>query len=382
MRINFNYLSKYRNALLGMAIIEIVIFHYCADCVTTVPYLGSQIVLKLAKVYVSVLGSVGVDFFVLLSGIGLYYSFSQNSDIKEFYRKRFNRIIPTYLFLGGILWLIRDIFVMGEPFSTFFRDLTMVSFWCEGNTLVWYSIPERYFGNAHVKQTKAAKYLIKNHGLRMIALHDDMKDELDRIFGINNTITIKNGIDLNKYKISETKQEIRDALGIPREAFVVGNVGRFIEIKNHLFLIDIFNEIKKINMAAHLLLIGDGQLREAIQNKIQLLKLSDSVTILSHRDDVPRLMKAMDVFIFPSKVEGFGIVTIEAQAAGLRCLISEAVPSSAYVSELAIPMSLNATADEWANVALDRNAASNYQNRIVEYDMNREIKKLEKLYLS
>ena len=92
-------------------------------------------------------------------------------------------------------------------------------------------------------------------------------------------------------------------------------------------------------MAAHLLLIGDGQLREAIQNKIQLLKLSDSVTILSHRDDVPRLMKAMDVFIFPSKVEGFGIVTIEAQAAGLRCLISEAVPSSAYVSELAIPMS-------------------------------------------
>lgn len=138
MRINFNYLSKYRNALLGMAIIEIVIFHYCADCVTTVPYLGSQIVLKLAKVYVSVLGSVGVDFFVLLSGIGLYYSFSQNSDIKEFYRKRFNRIIPTYLFLGGILWLIRDIFVMGEPFSTFFRDLTMVSFWCEGNTLVWY----------------------------------------------------------------------------------------------------------------------------------------------------------------------------------------------------------------------------------------------------
>lgn len=245
-----------------------------------------------------------------------------------------------------------------------------------------HSIPERYFGNAHVKQTKAAKYLIKNHGLRMIALHDDMKDELDRIFGINNTITIKNGIDLNKYKISETKQEIRDALGIPREAFVVGNVGRFIEIKNHLFLIDIFNEIKKINMAAHLLLIGDGQLREAIQNKIQLLKLSDSVTILSHRDDVPRLMKAMDVFIFPSKVEGFGIVTIEAQAAGLRCLISEAVPSSAYVSELAIPMSLNATADEWANVALDRNAASNYQNRIVEYDMNREIKKLEKLYLS
>lgn len=138
MRINLNFLSKYRNAILGIAIIEIIIFHFCADCVTAVSYLGNPIVLKLAKVYVSVLGSVGVDFFVLLSGIGLYYSFSRNSDISDFYRKRINRIIPTYLFVGGILWFVRDLVVIGEPLHVFVEDLTMVSFWLEGNTLVWY----------------------------------------------------------------------------------------------------------------------------------------------------------------------------------------------------------------------------------------------------
>lgn len=246
-----------------------------------------------------------------------------------------------------------------------------------------HSIPERYFGKTYVKQTEAAKYLIKKNGLRMIALHDDMKAELNHMFDVNNTITIKNGIDLNRYRnITESKQDIRDALGIPQKAFVIGNVGRFIEIKNHMFLLDIFSEIKKNTKAAHLVLIGDGELRKAIQEKIQLLRLSDSVTILSHRDDVPRLMKAMDVFIFPSKIEGFGIVAIEAQAAGLRCLISDTVPSSTYVSELAIPMSLNEEAVEWANVALDRGIISNYPNRICEYDMNREIKKLEELYQS
>lgn len=245
-----------------------------------------------------------------------------------------------------------------------------------------HSIPERYFGEKYEKQTKAGEYLIQEKGMRMIALHDDMRDELNQMFGVNNTITIKNGIDLNRYRNElDKKDEIRESLGIPKDAFVVGNVGRFIDIKNHTFLLDIFRKIKDLNDCAYLLLVGDGELKESISNKIRLLNLDDSVMILSHRTDVPRLMRAMDVFIFPSKIEGFGIVAIEAQAAGLRCLISDTVPTSTYISKLAIPLSLDRSSVEWATIALNSDIFSDYSDKIEEYDMNKEIKKLEKLYI-
>lgn len=245
-----------------------------------------------------------------------------------------------------------------------------------------HSIPERYFGEKYIKQTRAAEYLIQEKGMRIIALHDNMRDELNQMFGVTNTITIKNGIDLNRYRNAlDKKEEIRESLGIPKDAFVVGNVGRFIEIKNHTFLLDIFRKIKDLNDHAYLLLVGEGELKESILNKIRLLNLEDSVIILSHRVDVPRLMRAMDVFIFPSKTEGFGIAAIEAQAAGLRCLISDTVPTSTHISELAIPLSLELSSVEWATIALNSNIFSDYSDKIEEYDMNNEIKKLEKLYL-
>lgn len=138
MGLNLKYISKYRSAILGLAIIEIVIFHFCADCTTAVEYTGNQLIYKLAKIYVSVLGSVGVEFFVLLSGIGLYYSFSKDFDIKSFYKRRIIKIIPAYAIIGGVLWFIRDIIVLRESIGVFLSDVSLVSFWTHGNTLVWY----------------------------------------------------------------------------------------------------------------------------------------------------------------------------------------------------------------------------------------------------
>ena len=138
MGLNLKHISKYRSAILGLAIIEIVIFHFCADCTTAVEYMGNQMIYKLTKLYISVLGSVGVEFFVLLSGIGLYYSFSKDCDIKSFYKRRIIKILPTYTIIGGLLWFIRDMIVLRESIWVFLSDFTLVSFWTHGNTLVWY----------------------------------------------------------------------------------------------------------------------------------------------------------------------------------------------------------------------------------------------------
>lgn len=244
-----------------------------------------------------------------------------------------------------------------------------------------HNVASHYFGPDYPEQTDAAEYLIKHNGLQMVALHDDMRRELDEMFGVSNTAVIRNGVDFSRFTdITEPKEEIRRDLGIPENAYVLGHVGRFTLQKNHEFLVEVFREAAAKNLDAFLLMVGNGELQEQIEQKLEAYGLRDRAMILSHRTDVPRLMKAMDVFIFPSSWEGFGIVMVEAQLCGLRCLPSEAVPDATHLSELVLPMQLSDGAEKWAEVALDRNLLSRFPDRLYEYDMKREIDRLEALY--
>ena len=232
-------------------------------------------------------------------------------------------------------------------------------------------------------ENKAAKYLIQRNQLQMIALHDDMRKEINQMFGINNTVVIRNGIDFNRFRnISESKEEIRKALNIPENAFVMGHVGRFSGVKNHTFLVDVFSELCKRKENAFLFLVGAGELKQQIEEKLNSLGLQGKYLILSHRSDIPQLMKAMDVFVFPSLYEGLGIVLIEAQVSGLRCIVSDAVPEEAFKTELAVPVSLQKSPAEWCDVILDESIKGKANGNIEDYDMNQEIKRLENLYLS
>jgi glycosyltransferase involved in cell wall biosynthesis len=102
--------------------------------------------------------------------------------------------------------------------------------------------------------------------------------------------------------------------------------------------------------------------------------------ILSNRSDIPELMRAMDVFVFPSLFEGLGIVLIEAQVSGIRCIVSDTVPKEAFRSDLTVAVSLNQSPSEWCDVILDESIKGECYGDLDEYDMNKEIKRLEKLY--
>ena len=131
-----------------------------------------------------------------------------------------------------------------------------------------------------------------------------------------------NAIDLEKFKFDPAvREEVRRELGI-EDKFVIGHVGRFCYQKNHEFLIDIFQEVYRQNPNAVLLLVGDGEDRARIEERVSKL---GGVIFLGNRLDVYRLYQAMDVFVFPSRSEGLGMAAIEAQAAGLPCVISDAV---------------------------------------------------------
>lgn len=159
---------------------------------------------------------------------------------------------------------------------------------------------------------------------------------------------INNGIDLDKFYFnSEIREKKREVLGI-KDELVVGNVASFTDQKNHSFLLDVFNQFLSKNQNAKLLLIGKGPLQLQIEEKIKQYKIEDKVIILQDRKDISELMNAMDVFLFPSKYEGLGIVGIEAATNGLPVVISENLPQELNVTEKIYRISLNESAQQWS----------------------------------
>lgn len=134
---------------------------------------------------------------------------------------------------------------------------------------------------------------------------------------------INNAIETEKYKYNpDVRNSVRRTLGI-EDCVVVGHVGRFQYQKNHEFLVDIFNEYLKMNPKAILMLVGQGEGENAIKQKVFDLEIADKVLFMGGRSDVNELLQAMDVFVLPSRFEGLPVVGIEAQTAGLKCLMTK-----------------------------------------------------------
>jgi glycosyltransferase involved in cell wall biosynthesis len=137
---------------------------------------------------------------------------------------------------------------------------------------------------------------------------------------------LKNGIDLDQFKYSpQTRKEIRKELHLQENNIVFGHVGRFAHQKNHEFLIDVFAEFCKSENDSILLLVGDGPLRKGVEKKVFDLKIINRVKFLGVRSDIPQILQALDLYIFPSLHEGLPVSLIEAQGAGLPCLISDQI---------------------------------------------------------
>ncbi|WP_459189443.1 glycosyltransferase family 1 protein [Parabacteroides sp. APC149_11_2_Y6] len=175
------------------------------------------------------------------------------------------------------------------------------------------------------------------------------KDAGKFFFGEKRFTIMNNAIDASSFRFNqELREKKREELGLSGK-FVIGNIARFNIQKNHTFIIDVFAEVCKINSCAVLLLIGDGQpLRGKIEQKVATLGLTDRVIFAGVRSDIPELLQAMDVFLFPSLWEGLPVTMIEAQAAGLRVVASDTVTTEVNITELVDNLSLNSSPKIWA----------------------------------
>lgn len=151
------------------------------------------------------------------------------------------------------------------------------------------------------------------------------------IFGEGQFTVIPNGFLTEDFKFNIKKRDqYREQLNMNGN-LVIGHVGEMNYSKNQIFAIKCFEEFLKTNPSSMLLMVGNGKGKKAIEEYVDKLKFRDKIIIYGESNDVPGLLSAMDIFLFPSRYEGFGIAMVEAQINGLPCIASDAVPREAAI---------------------------------------------------
>ena len=193
------------------------------------------------------------------------------------------------------------------------------------------------------------------------------KDAAQYVFGsTDHVIFMKNAIDARQFIFdAAVRQSVRSEFNLEGK-YVIGHVGRFFTPKNHPFLIDIFAEIARKDSDALLMMVGGGELDDALMNqikdKVNSLGLKDRVIFTGVRSDVNRILQAFDVFVLPSLCEGLPVVMIEAQAAGLPCVMSDRVTDECVLTGNVKMMPLSGNAEEWADAVLQYKANYRREN--------------------
>lgn len=208
------------------------------------------------------------------------------------------------------------------------------------------------------------------------------------LFRNRSAVVIPNGIETKDYSFNPIiRDEYRRKFNVENKNVFL-HVGRLSHQKNHDFLFRWFKEILKKDSNSILFLVGDGELREKLQQKAKELDISSHVKFLGIRDDVKNLMFMSDAFLFPSHYEGLGIVLIEAQATGLQCIASNNIEPEAKVTSQIKTIDITASPEKYVDLALKSVEESRESNRIKSYkevqkagyDISNTVEILEGIY--
>lgn len=282
----------------------------------------------------------------------------------------------------------------------FFRDhaAEYVAIHVHGNALIYTSVflfAKRYGVNnrimhSHNTSTSSIFYkpihLVNKRRIKHLANHHFACSKEAGKWCFNDDFQVfSNAIDSKKFRYDEQKRkDFRRKMNIASTTIVFCNIGRFLESKNHKFIFKVFEEYHKFNVDSKLLLVGVGPLKDKFEKVANELDLDNDIIFLGVQKDIPSILSASDVFLFPSLYEGNPVALLEAQASGITCLASNTISLESKASDNIRYLSIQESPSFWCDnveLANEREKAYKYLENY-GFDIKSVTKKIEEYYLS
>ena len=202
------------------------------------------------------------------------------------------------------------------------------------------------------------------------------------MFGSAPFLVLPIAVDTQKFAFDKTAREtMRHILKIQKDELLIGHVGQFRKEKNQIFLIDVLHSLRACGKPAKLMFVGDGETKEAVKKRAEALGLAPYVLFIGVREDIPALLQAMDIFCMPSLYEGMSLAILEAQAAGLPCIISDGIPKDCMQTPRIRQLPLSAPS-AWAEAILTESKILNVSPPVLNrFDIHENARTLTAYYL-
>lgn len=311
-----------------------------------------------------IIKKIKADFYFIPRYSKNFFAFL--NEINKFYKLNHYDIIHCHAATASLIMYTLPVWKKEKPIIIFQSHCD------KGNT----KIIHYFFRRIVIKYSKVYIAVSEKAGFWMFGKKNILN---------NKCYILKNGIESKNFKFDEKRSvEEKKRLEI-NDKFVVGNVGRFEVEKNHKFIVEVFNIIKQKRPDSILLLVGKGRLMSDIKKQVEVAGLLESTIFYGCTSNVADLYQVMDVFLFPSKWEGLGIVAIEAQAAGIPVLASESVPKETKILPSFRYMGLSESVSSWADTILYMSDKYKKEDSTLliqnaGYDISDVIKRLEDIY--
>lgn len=229
---------------------------------------------------------------------------------------------------------------------------------------------------------------VHSYATHYLGCSDKALDWMYKYTGIRSkALMVNNGINCEQYAYNKTiRAEVRKEFNIGDDDFVIGHVGRFIPLKNQVFLVDILSELHKAMPSAKLVLVGEGDTMDDIKAKVSDKGLDKSVIFTGVRSDVARLMQAMDIFVMPSWFEGLPVSLVEAQAAGLPVVASKTISHDSDLTGTILFKSIKDSAEDWSKCIIEWKGRVGRPDNIEKlkkagFDSKTTVKQLVNIYI-
>ncbi len=274
-----------------------------------------------------------------------------------------------------------------EP-DIFHAHLSVLKYVCNikkwGPTKFFYtchSDPNMYFSGSNADELFFAKKIMAKTNLTFFVLNEKYKRILSGFLNTRCSINVvHNGVDIGALLDNScNKFETIKELGINKNAIILGHVGRMVAEKNHNFLIDVFNEIrKKVNV--ELILVGDGPINQQLKKRVNADGLTNYVHFLGEKENVGKYLSVMDCFVFPSIIEGYPLALIEAQIVGIPCVVSDAIDDEAIINNNVLKVN-EYNIDKWISSIIKISGQRNVIQNREQYSDERKAKDIYSFYI-